>query len=241
MLSTCSDCMLFEHRKEVVKLFEEIHGHIYHANLTWLTFQHQYASSCEVLQSMGWLKHQISLSLDIFSHIRSLNVVAWGPILVKRHLMLQVLRWTCKFRLLLESYISALLGWTVKNFQPQKKKNEDDIRKNDPFSSGLFFQRSGSYDVGEEDINFKEESQFEDQVEDAGDWQRELIYFVQVPQFSTTIVMCTYIYFLLLIRSKQEFLEFLLGTELQGSLTPVLKLHWLRPVIGSSLTGRWIM
>ena len=49
-----------------------------------------------------------------------------------------------------------------KSSSSKEKEHEEDIDENDPSASGLFFQHTGSHNVGGEDINLKEESQFED-------------------------------------------------------------------------------
>ncbi|XP_021296822.1 uncharacterized protein At1g04910 isoform X1 [Herrania umbratica] len=154
-------------RKEVVRLLEEIRGHIYHANHTWLTTirRHLRSSLIDGLieesnksKSSSFLSHPVPecscLRLDSgeTSSNSSSNTA---------HLQVQTAL----------GVVHRCPVWMdgERSSSSKEKENEEDIDENDPSSSGLFFQHSGSQDVGGEDINLKEESQFEDQEEDGGD------------------------------------------------------------------------
>ncbi|XVF71327.1 hypothetical protein PTKIN_Ptkin12aG0028200 [Pterospermum kingtungense] len=155
-------------RKEVVSLLEEIRGHIYHANHTWLTSVRRHLRSSLIdglieasnkSKSSTFLSHPVpecaclrpdsgETSFNASSPSAALSQVPTAPGVLHR----------CP-------------AWMdgEKSSSSKEKENEEDIDENDPSSSGLFFLHNGSHDVGGEDINLKEESQFEDQEEDGGD------------------------------------------------------------------------
>ncbi|XP_022771856.1 uncharacterized protein At1g04910-like isoform X1 [Durio zibethinus] len=154
-------------RKEVVRLLEQIRGHIYHANHTWLTSirRHLRSSLIDGLieasnksKSSSFLSHPVPecSCLRPDSGETSTNASS-----LSAHSQVQTAL----------GVLHRCPAWMdgEKSSSSKEKENEEDIDENDPSSSGLFFQHSGSHDVGGEDINLKEESQFEDQEEDGGD------------------------------------------------------------------------
>lgn len=161
--------MLFQHRKEVIRLLEEIRGHIYHANHTWLTSirRHLRSSLIEGLfkasnksKSSTFLSHPVPecSCLRSDSGETSFNGNVSSP---SAHSQVQTAL----------GVLHRCPAWMdgEKSSSSKEKENEEDIDEDDPSSSGLFFQHTRSHDVGGEDINLKEESQLEDQEEDGGD------------------------------------------------------------------------
>ncbi|KAK8588609.1 hypothetical protein V6N13_087515 [Hibiscus sabdariffa] len=153
-------------RKEVVRLLDEIRGHIYHANHSWLTSirRHLRSSLIEGLieasnksKSSSFLSHPVPECSCLRPDSIEMSSNASSPAHPQVHAALGV--------------VHRCPAWMdgEKDLSSKEKDNEEDIDENDPLSSRLFFQHTGSHDVGGEDITIKEESQFEDQEEDGGD------------------------------------------------------------------------
>ncbi|OMP03021.1 GDP-fucose protein O-fucosyltransferase [Corchorus olitorius] len=154
-------------REEVVRLVEEIRSHIYHANHTWLTSIRRHLRSSLVnglieasntSKSSSFLSHPVPECSCLGPDSGETASNASSPSAnLQVHAALGV--------------VHRCPAWMdgEKGSSSKEKENEEDIDENDPSSSGLFFQHSGSHDVGGEDINLKEESQFEDQEEEGGD------------------------------------------------------------------------
>ncbi|KAK8694354.1 hypothetical protein V6N13_071908 [Hibiscus sabdariffa] len=152
-------------RKEVVRLLDEIRGHIYHANHSWLTSVRRHLRSSLIdglieasnkSKSSSFLSHPVPecscLRPDSSETSSNVSTPSAHP---QVHAALRVAH-RCP-------------AWMdgEKDLSSKERDNEEDIDENDPVSSRLFFQHTGSHDVGGEDITPKEESQFEDQEEDS--------------------------------------------------------------------------
>lgn len=167
MLSPCTDCKLFQYRKEVVRLLDQIRSHIYHANHSWLTSirRHMRSSLIDGLieasnksKSSSFLSHPVpECSCLRPNPSETLSNASTPSAHLQVHAALGV--------------VHRCPAWMdgEKNLSSNEKDNEEDIDENDPSSSRLFLQHTGSHDAGGEDINLKEESQFEDQEEDGGE------------------------------------------------------------------------
>ncbi|MBA0560595.1 hypothetical protein Golob_017481 [Gossypium lobatum] len=154
-------------RKEVVRLLDQIHSHIYHANHSWLTSirRHMRSSLIDGLieasnksKSSSFLSHPVpECSCLRPNPSETLSNASTPSVHLQVHAALGV--------------VHRCPAWMdgEKNLSSNEKDNEEDIDENDPSSSRLFLQHTRSHDAGGEDINLKEESQFEDQEEDGGD------------------------------------------------------------------------
>ncbi|XP_022728321.1 uncharacterized protein LOC111283910 isoform X3 [Durio zibethinus] len=154
-------------RLEVVRLLEEIRSHIYHANHTWLTSIRRNLRSSLIdglieasnkSKSSSFLSHPVPECSCLRPDSGETSSNASSP----------SVHWQVQAAL---GVIHGCPAWMdgEKSSSSREKENEEDVDENDPSSSGLFFQHPGSHDVGGEDANLKEESQFEDQEEDGGD------------------------------------------------------------------------
>lgn len=154
-----------KHRKEVVRLLEEISDHLYHANHTWLMSVRKHlrkrlvdglVEASTKSKSMSFISHPVPecscLRRDYTG--KSINASTSTP---SSH-----------------SQVIAALGivhfcpaWMENDLtlQTKDKENEEALDEDDSTSSGLFFRKSNGY---HEDLSNKEETHLEDQDEVEG-------------------------------------------------------------------------
>ncbi|KAL6961113.1 O-fucosyltransferase 27, variant 2 [Sarracenia purpurea var. burkii] len=156
------------HRRQVVKLLEEIRDHLYQANHTWITSVRRHMRK----SLLEGLKHESTQSkpLSFLSHpIPECSCSRYDP------------STETAFRASSpssQSQVQAALGvthpcpvWvdgnTIAQSKSIDKEREEDLDENDSSSSGLFFRHSGGSHGGGGggEINNKEEAQMEDQEE----------------------------------------------------------------------------
>ena len=158
-----------ECRKEVAKLLDEIHDHLYHANHTWLMSVRKHLRKRLVdglieasarSKPLSFISHPVP-ECSCLRHDpagKSINATPSPHASTPSH----------------SQVLSALgvvhycPGWMENDLTlPSKdKENEETLDEDDSTSSGLFFRKNnGDHDGGNGDISNKEETQLEDQEE----------------------------------------------------------------------------
>ncbi|KAF5480120.1 hypothetical protein F2P56_000887 [Juglans regia] len=148
-------------RKEVSKLLEEIHDHLYHANHTWLKSVRKHMrkrlldgliEASTKSKPLSFLSHPVPecSCLRYDSNETSFHASSPSP----------------------QSQVQAALrvvhrcpAWMDSDLilRSKDKDNEEDLDEDDSTSSGLFFRRSGeNHESGGGDSNNKEEAQLDD-------------------------------------------------------------------------------
>ncbi|GLT56361.1 hypothetical protein SLA2020_294050 [Shorea laevis] len=149
-------------RKEVVKLLEEIKGHMYHANHTWLTSIRRHLRS-SLLDGLIEASNKSKSSSFLAHPVPECSCLRYDS--VEKSTNASANHFQVKAALGVVHHCPA---WMLREMVPRSKdkENEEDLDENDSSSSGLFFQHaSGNHVSGGEEIIIKEEAQLEDQEE----------------------------------------------------------------------------